>query len=117
MKPLIVFYFFDQVRILSVPPQSQRDVNTAVQRIRRVMLTSRSDSIVMLLTLLTTVLVRNEYGILVGIIAAAVIQLGRSRALRLNELVPDGDSFEEIPYFLEHFLSPKVLAFSFSKNS
>ncbi len=68
-------------------------------RIRRVFATSRADAVIMLLTFLVTAFIRIEYGIFVGLAAAAVVHLHRTRELHMVEFVPQPDGrFREVPY-------------------
>lgn len=70
-----------------------------VPKLRRVQAISRRDTIILLLTLITTVFVRIEWGILVGIVAGALVQIHNSGQLHLVELIPDGQGgFREEPY-------------------
>lgn len=69
------------------------------KRIKRVWRTSQIDVVVMILTCLVTVLVKIEYGIFTGVLAASLMLLNRTRVLHLEEVLPCPDgSFEEIPY-------------------
>jgi sulfate permease, SulP family len=68
-------------------------------RIRRVMATAPSDATILLITLIVTVGVKIEYGLFVGIVAAALTHLQRTRDLHLVEYVPDTEGrWQEIPY-------------------
>jgi SulP family sulfate permease len=71
-----------------------------IARARRVWATSRPDAAVLLVTLITTVFIKIEYGIFAGIVAAALFFLNRARRLRLYELLPDlaNDRFQETLY-------------------
>lgn len=60
-----------------------------VPRLRRVLATSVSDSIIMVLTFGVTVFYRIEYGIFVGVAGAALVHLHRARELQLVEYQPD----------------------------
>ena len=68
-------------------------------RAARVWATCTSDAYVLAATFLTTVLVRVEYGIFVGIGGAALMHVNRSRILHMDELLPTGEGgFDEVPY-------------------
>lgn len=69
------------------------------RRLKRVWQTSRHDSIVLAITFLATVFTKIEYGLLIGIIAAAAIVLNRAGELRVFELIPTPSGrFDERPY-------------------
>ncbi len=69
-----------------------------MSRIRRVLRTSRNDTVIMLATLGTTVLLKIEWGIFVGLAIALALFVQRSRQLQLAEMIPDGEGgFSEIP--------------------
>ncbi|MCE9612740.1 MAG: SulP family inorganic anion transporter [Lentisphaerae bacterium] len=68
------------------------------RRIWRVVQTSWADAGVLVLTCLTTVLIKIEYGIFTGMLAAALIHLKRTRELHLAEIQPGPGHFEECAY-------------------
>ncbi len=70
-----------------------------LRHIRRVLATSRTDTVIMVLTLLITVFYRIEAGIVAGVLGAALVHLYRTRTLHITEYVPDEKGHvKEVPY-------------------
>ncbi|MFT5496971.1 MAG: SulP family sulfate permease [Kiritimatiellia bacterium] len=69
------------------------------RRLKRVWKTSKTDTMILIATFAVTVFTKIEYGLLVGVIAAAMVVLNRAAELRIYELVPmPSGRFDEAPY-------------------
>lgn len=70
-----------------------------VRKIKRVIETSRVDTLVMIATCFVTIFIDIEYGIFAGIAVAMAAFLNRASRPKLFELLPAGERrFDEIPY-------------------
>lgn len=69
------------------------------KRVRCVVETSKTDTIVMILTVVVTVFIKIEYGLLAGLLLAILFLLREVSLLKLYEFLPcDATRFQEHPY-------------------